>query len=283
MNVKQTLDRLNIKPSKRRGQNFLIDRAVAASIAQFAALKPPHCVVEIGPGLGMLTGELVSLIGNVEPPSALCAVEIEEAFCRYLAGKYPSVGILNADVLSLTPAEISQRLGGEKFTVVSNVPYSISTELLFWLIDGRDSIGSASLLLQREYAERIAAGPGSRQYGITSVMRAMYARAELGAVVPGSAFHPRANVDSILLKLTFLPQPAAAVSDEKLFRRVVRAAFSQRRKVLRNSLASDADLAKRGDIGRMLEAAGIDPLRRAETLDLGEFAGLSNAFAEAGS
>ena len=260
--VKDKLDRLAVRASRRRGQSFLIDGSVLDEIVRFGCPQPADRLVEIGPGLGALTERLCRI-------APLSVIEIEAAFCGELGQRFPHIKIVNEDVRSVDFAQF----GGD-LVVFGNLPYSFSTEIIFHLIDQRALIKRALLMLQREFAERLAAPPGGRDFGVISVTSQLWADFELGSVVPGSAFHPPARVESRILRMTFLREPRVPVSDARWFRRVVQAAFSRRRRKLFNSLKSSGLFS--GELVReALLACGIDGGRRAETLHLSEFADLA--------
>ena len=273
MNVREQLNVLGVRPSKRRGQNFLIDRNFLEQILRFASLDSSDAVLEIGPGLGVLSARLAEKAGR------LALVELEPAFCSFLKEEIPNLKkelIIQADIREQDGQEIAKLLGSSKFTVVSNLPYSISTEVVLWLLKNRMHIKSAILLLQQEYARRIAAQPGGRSYGSITVLRSLYAHAELGAEVPGTAFYPAAGVKSQLLRLDFADKLRASISNESLFRAVVRAAFGQRRKTLANAVNSGGFFRSKTEVEDVLKSCEIDPRSRAETLSLEQFALISN-------
>ncbi|NDC38522.1 MAG: ribosomal RNA small subunit methyltransferase A [Proteobacteria bacterium] len=262
--VKSTLQDLNVTPTKTRGQNFIIDPAVVDSIVAFGAPRPGERLIEIGPGLGALTERLVPF-GN------LAVIEIEEKFCQELATKHPQVEIINDDVRLVDFSELGQDL-----VVFGNLPYSFSTDIIFHLIAFAGSISRAVLMLQKEFAERVAAAPGGKSYGVLSVSCQLSCDVRLGPVVPGTAFHPPTAVDSQVLELTFPRQPRYQVDDIYWVKRVVSAAFVMRRKMLKNSLRA-SKIASGDAIDRALERSGVDPMRRAETLSIPEFLRLAQA------
>lgn len=262
--VKDTLRRLDVRPTKTRGQNFVIDPSVSRSIVEFAAIPADAHVVEIGPGLGSLTEALPAV-------RALTLIEVEPRFCEELAQRFTHAQIVSADVRTVQFAEI-----GTALTVVGNLPYSISTDTVFHLIEHRAAILRAVLLLQREFAERVAASPGGRDYGVLSVMAQLWMDTRLGPVIPGTSFHPPAKVQSRVLELRVRSEPRVAVDDERWFRRVVQASFSQRRRMLANSLRGSG-IATVEQIARALEAAQIAGTRRAEELSIEQFSSLAEA------
>lgn len=261
--VKAGLKSLGVKPSRERGQNFLIDHNVIDAIVEFGAPSASDNLVEIGPGLGALTERLV-----VFPNFSV--IEIEGQFCRDLALKYPDLKIINSDVRKVDFSDL-----GDDLTVFGNLPYVYSTDILFHLIRHASVISRAVLLLQKEFAERVASPPGGRSYGSLSVASQVAAKPVLGPVVPGTSFHPPTKVESRLLKLEFFKTPRYKISDPVWFTKVVRAGFLQRRKKLLNSLKASG-ITQGDKFAPALERAGIDPGRRAETLSIEEFIALAD-------
>jgi 16S rRNA (adenine1518-N6/adenine1519-N6)-dimethyltransferase len=264
--AKDTLRDLNVRPTKERGQNFLIRPEIPQAIADFGNVPEDAQVVEIGPGTGALT-EYLTKFKN------LTLIEIEPSFCAHLAQRFPNARIINADVRTVDLATI-----GSGLYVYGNIPYVFSSEIVFHLIKCRAQVRQAVMMVQKEFAERIGAATCTRAYGSISVSAQLFADVELGIIVPGDAFHPPTEVQSRVMKLTFRETPRAEVPDYEFFQVVVRAAFSQRRKKLLNSLMSQGRWSKE----RILEAlatAGISPDVRAETLSVESFAALTKAFA----
>lgn len=260
--VKDTLRDLDVRPSKERGQNFLIRPEVPEAIVAFAGAPTTAHIVEIGPGTGALTQ-------HVAGASQLTLIEIEPSFCEYLRERYPHATIINQDARSVD----FSKLGSELF-VFGNIPYVFSTEIVFQLLAYRSAIRHAVLMVQREFAERIAARPGGRDYGSLSVAVQIFADVELGPIVPGDSFHPPTAVQSRVMKLTFLNEPRVDVGDPTYFEVVVRGAFSQRRKKVLNSLLSCGRWTKEGLLSA-LAGAGISPDVRAEQINIAGFAALA--------
>jgi len=256
-----------IRPKKRFGQNFLRDQQVIARIIDAARLAPDDRVLEIGPGLGVLTEQLLARAGLVQ------IVEID----RDLAGQWleqadDKLRVIQGDILALDWAEL---LGADGWKLVANLPYNISSQVVFRILDHRRSFTRLVLMFQKEVGERLLASPGGKDYGILSVFCQLWFDVQRVVKVPPGAFYPAPKVDSVVLCFTPLPGPRVPVADEAFFRQVVKAAFAQRRKTLRNTLKGggfDPQL-----IEDALERAGIDPGRRAETLDLNEFRLLAEA------
>ncbi len=262
--AKDTLRDLDVRPSKERGQNFLIRPEIPEAIVAFGAAPEGAHIVEIGPGTGAMTTYLASA-------EKLTLIEIEPKFCTYLSEKYPSAAIVQQDARSVDFSAI-----GNDLFVFGNIPYVFSTEIVFQLVKWRSVVRHAVLMVQREFAERVAAKPGGREYGSLSVAVQVYADVELGPIVPGDAFHPPTAVQSRVMKITFLREPRVQVEDPAYFEVVVRGAFSQRRKKVLNSLLS-CGRWNREVISAALQTAGISPDVRAEQIDIAAFAKLADA------
>ncbi len=260
---KDTLRDLRVRPTKERGQNFLIRPDVPEAIAQFGELKPGRHVVEIGPGTGALTAFLAPLAGS------LTLIELEPSFCPHLQQAFPAAKIINQDVRTVDFSSI-----GSNLCVYGNIPYVFSTDIVFQLIKNRASIDQVVLMTQREFAERLAAEPGGRDYGSISVAVQLFADIDLGMVVPGTAFHPPTEVESQVLRMRLLPKPRVEVGEPQHFERVVRSAFAQRRKKLINSIVSRGIWSKEVAL-EALNRAGISPDVRAEQLSIEQFAALA--------
>jgi 16S rRNA (adenine1518-N6/adenine1519-N6)-dimethyltransferase len=267
---KDTLRKLDVRPSKERGQNFLIRPDVIDSIVAFAQAPASGHIVEIGPGTGALTEKLVTA-------QKLSLIEIEPKFCQLLSERFPHVTIINQDARATDFSQL-----GEELFVFGNIPYVFSTEILFQLIRCREAISQAVLMVQREFAERVAAAPGGREYGSLSVAVQVHADVELGPIVPGDSFHPPTAVESQIMKLSFLETPRVDLQDPEHFERVVRAAFSQRRKKVINSLLSSGRWSKHTIIDG-LAVAGLSPDIRAEQIRIDQFALLAHALAHSAS
>jgi 16S rRNA (adenine1518-N6/adenine1519-N6)-dimethyltransferase len=260
------------------GQHFLRDEEVARRIVALVAPTPRDVVLEIGPGRGTLTGLLASSCGR------LIAVEVDAALAarlRYRFAAAPTVEIREADARSFDYSALRDRVPspGGRVLVVGNLPYSVGKPILSALVEAGPAIDEMALMLQREVAERIAAAPGTRVYGALSVMTQIACGVEVAFGVPPGAFSPPPKVDSAVVHLVAHVAPPVPIAAPGRFRRVVLAAFGQRRKNLANALAAGLGLGS--DTARtLLTAAAIDPTRRAETLSLAEFAHLANALPE---
>lgn len=256
-------------PSKSLGQNFLKDKNILGKIVGLAELSKQDTVLEIGPGLGALTEELARLAGNV------VAIERDKKLIPHLTDLSNSLGnlkLVSEDSLKVDFRELFHDRGVK---VVSNLPYSVSTPILIKLLESRDIFSSLVLMLQLEVGERIASGPGSKKYGSISVLLQTYFDITLEFRVPPTAFWPRPKVYSVVLKMVPLRKPRARIADEKLYEKVIRAAFSSRRKMLGNSLQS---AFPKDSVRKALLESGIDLKRRAETLSIEEFAILTSKF-----
>lgn len=267
--IKAALADLGVHPSKGRGQNFLFDVAAVTDALRFSRIAPDEHVLEIGPGLGVLSGALAS------SGRSYCAIEVEERFCVRLRNEL-GCEVVCEDVRKID-LKADARFNDRQWVVVSNVPYSISTEVILWILSNRTKISRACLLLQREFAERVAATPGTREASALTLHCALYSDVRLGRTVSGSCFFPAADVESALLEFRLLPEPRVKVN-EPLYEQVVRAAFGQRRKTLANSLSGAVSLGEKERVAEALASAGIDPKRRAETLTVEEFCRLVAAF-----
>jgi 16S rRNA (adenine1518-N6/adenine1519-N6)-dimethyltransferase len=246
------------------GQHFLRDAGIARAIVDLVAPTPADFVVEIGPGAGALTGELARRAGR------LLALEVDRALIERLRASYPSIEVLAADARAWDWTSLARPTGGRAL-VVGNLPYSVGTAILTALARAHGAIDAMALMLQREVAERVSAAPGGKAYGSLSIHVQLHWRVELALRVPPGAFRPPPKVESAVLRLARLPAPRVDLDDERRFEVVVRAAFAQRRKTLANALAAGLGLS----VGAAREAAtraGVDPGRRAETLNIQEFA-----------
>jgi 16S rRNA (adenine1518-N6/adenine1519-N6)-dimethyltransferase len=255
----------NSYPNKRLGQNFIKDLRVIDRIIELAELSSEDEVLEIGPGLGALTLALTDNAGKV------VAIEKDKKLVKHLSESfrdYTNVELVHQDALKV---DFSSFYSGKKIKVISNLPYSVSSPILFKLLQAREYFSCLILMLQLEVGERITACPGGKTYGSISVLLQTFMDITTEFRVHPAAFWPKPKVDSIVLKLVPLKVPRAAVSDEKLYEKVVRAAFSSRRKMIGNSLQS---IMSRDSARESLELSGIDKTRRAETLTIEEFGAL---------
>lgn len=262
------------RPKKALGQNFLVDRNVLSRIVDAVKIVKGDRILEVGPGRGALTRLLL------ERADSLLAIELDHQLVPLLENEFsgiPGFEIIQSDILRVNLRELINGRGSGNWKVAANLPYNISSQVLFRFLDERELFSRFVLMLQREVGERLAASPGGKDYGILSVLFQLYfdIRKEL-LVKPGS-FSPVPKVDSIVLSFVPLLEPRFPVMDEGCLRRVVKASFGQRRKTLWNCLKSGDFASSDDQLRGLLSQCGIDPSRRGETLSLGEFASLSNA------
>lgn len=266
----------NLHPKKQLGQNFLAQPATAAMIVSRAALSPEDIVLEIGPGLGALT------IPAAGAARFLYAVETDAAMLERLVPELAvhdirNVRLIKEDILRFDIPELIRAEGiSRRIVVMGNLPYHISSQIVVRLVEARGFISRAVLMFQREMAQRLMAGPGGKDYGRLSVMTGYCAETRSLAVIGAAQFFPRPKVDSEIVEIRFRDRPEIPAEDERFLFATVKAAFGQRRKTLRNSLSGGLGISA-GAAEQALEEAGIDPIRRAETLSVGEFVALSHA------
>ena len=265
------LHRFKLRADKKLGQNFLIDENIVRNIVAAAELSDKDTVLEVGPGIGTLTQ------GLAESGASVVAVELDKRLLPVLDTTlegYDNVRIVNGDILQV---DIMQTVGVDEFKVCANLPYYITTPIIFALLEKRLPMERLVAMVQKEVAERMAAKPGGKDYGALSVAIQYYTEPEIAFIVPPSSFIPAPSVDSAVIVCKRREKPPVEVCDEALFFRVVKAAFSLRRKMLNNSLKNMG--IKGEQVARWLELAGVDGKRRAETLSLEDFAALTNTFA----
>jgi len=268
-----------VRPRRGLSQSFLRDDNVARKIVTAAALQKSDVVLEIGSGHGILTRLIAPRSRKV------LAVEIDPELVAVLedaCGGMDNVRILAGDILKMDLFSLAAAYPGARLRVIGNIPYGIATEILFLLLAQRRVIAGAVIMVQKELAERLTAGPGTKAYGIPTVLLAMHARIEHLFDVPPSCFYPRPRVMSAVISLTFLEHPLVALADEEHFARLVRAAFAQRRKTVWNNLRQAPEMGLEKDrLREIMENCGIDGERRAETLTVTDLGLLSNALAAA--
>ena len=278
MNYRQVRDFFALnqtRPKKQLGQNFLVNPEVLKIIVEAGELTDTDTVIEIGAGLGCLTDVLVRYAKRV------IAVEVDELLYKALVAQFsidPRVQLLNADILKLELDSLlshDPETGPATFKVIANLPYSITTPILWKLLSHHKEIHSCVLMMQKEVAERIVAGPGGKDYGALTIGVGYRADTALISTLSPENFYPAPKVDSALLKLTMRENPKVAVDDEELFFKIVRTAFRTRRKMLKNTLTRGR-LAPTEVLAAAFEELGIAPQRRPETLDITEFAALTN-------
>lgn len=267
------LNRFKLRADKKLGQNFLIDENVVRQIVEAAELREADTVLEVGPGIGTLTQ------GLAESKAKVVAVELDTRLLPVLATTlegYDNVRVVHGDILKVN---IMEEVGAPEFKVCANLPYYITTPIIFALLEKRLPMERLVAMVQKEVAERMAAQPGGKEYGALSVAIQYYTEPEIAFIVPPTSFIPAPAVDSAVIVCKRRSKPPVEVCDEALFFRVVKAAFSLRRKMLSNSLKNMG--IKSEQVAKWLELAGVDGKRRAETLSLEDFAKLTNSFNEA--
>lgn len=275
-NTREVLRRFGLVPRHRLGQNFLVSPKTVERIISAASIGPEDLVIEVGPGIGTLTRALAVAAGRV------VAVEIDQRLLPVLAftlGAFGNVRIVHADVRKISLQRLAREEGAASFKVVANLPYYLTSVFLRKLLTTESACRLAVLMVQREVAERLLAGPGSRSYGLLTIAVQYYAEVSRVTRVGPEQFWPRPEVHSEVVRLCRRPQPAAEVGEEGFFFRLVRAAFAHRRKALLNSLSQGLGLSKEA-VRKVLGAAGVAETARAENLSLGELADLSRAFLE---
>ena len=271
--IRRIAEEEGISPTKKFGQNFVIDPGTVRRIVREAGVGADDTVLEVGPGLGSLT------LAILETGATLTAVEIDPPLARRLpttvAEFMPQAAdrltVVTSDALALTP-DMLPRLDG-RFTLVANLPYNVATPIVLTLLERFDGLDSFLVMVQKEVADRLAAGPGSKIYGTPSVKLAWYGTAERAGVIGRNVFWPAPNVDSALVRFSRYAEPRFAGADRALTFSLIDAAFGQRRKTLHAAL-------KRIAPADAFTRAGIDATRRGETLTIDEFATLSRAVQE---
>ncbi|MBQ8030795.1 MAG: 16S rRNA (adenine(1518)-N(6)/adenine(1519)-N(6))-dimethyltransferase RsmA [Butyrivibrio sp.] len=272
--TKEVLAKYNMSAKKKFGQNFLIDSHVLEGIVEAAGVTKDDLVLEIGPGIGSLTQYLAEAAGRV------IAVEIDNTLLQVLAdtlSEYDNVTVINEDILKVNLDEVVTENGGRPIKVVANLPYYITTPIIMKLFESRARIESITVMVQKEVADRMAAGPGGKDYGSLSLAVGYYAKAVTVMDVPPSSFIPQPNVGSAVVNLSRYAEPRVSVQDEKRLFEIVRTAFNQRRKTLSNSLSNNPALrVSRQEVVDALVKMGVDEKARGEILTLEQFAELSD-------
>jgi len=265
------LQAFHLKADKNLGQNFLVEESVVNRIAKAAELTPEDTVLEIGPGIGTLT-QALAMTG-----ASVVSVELDKRLIPVLqetVGAYENVRVVQGDILKINILETVQ---AEPFKVCANLPYYITTPIIMNLLEQRLPIERLVVMVQKEVAERMTASPGGREYGAISVAMQYYTEPKIAFIVKAGSFLPAPKVDSAVLVCKTRSTPPVDVPDEKVFFKVVAAAFSVRRKMLTNSLKNMGGLTGE-QVKAWLDRAGIDGTRRAETLSLEEFACLARTW-----
>ena len=283
--IREIKEKYGFRLSKSLGQNFLTDKNIIDEIIEGAGIGPRDLVIEIGPGIGVLTWEAAQRAQKV------IAVEIDQNLIPILGEtlrEADNIEIVNQDILKTDLNTLIEANKAEAeaagmplahVRVIGNLPYYITTPILMKLLEDGVAADSITVMMQKEVAERMRALPGTKAYGALSVAVQYYCEAENVVTVPASCFVPQPKVDSAVLRLDRRSEPPVTLLDEEMFFRCVKAGFGQRRKTLSNALMGVEQITKQ-IVGDSLAGAGIDPVRRAETLDLEEFARLANEVAE---
>lgn len=268
---------------KSLGQNFLIDLNILNKIIGAADLDVTKGALEIGPGIGALTEQLAKRAGKV------VAVEIDQRLLPILEETlepYGNAAVIHGDVLKLNLSEVfAQHFAGlAGVSVVANLPYYVTTPIVMKLLEERLPLENIVVMIQKEVADRMAAKPGSKDYGSLSIAVQYYCEPQVVTIVPHTVFIPQPNVDSAVIRLKVRKEPPVQVEDEAFYFKVVQASFAQRRKTIANNLLTHFfGKENRGDMEKALQEAGIEPSRRGETLSLEEYARLSASLIKAGA
>lgn len=276
MNKISTMDiirKYGFRFSKGLGQNFLIDDSILDDIIECADISLADEVIEIGPGIGSLTKGLLEKAGKVT------AIELDSELIPILEEElngYDNLVLLHNDALKV---DYNELISNEKSVkIVANLPYYVTTPIIVKLLTGGYKFKTITIMIQKEVAQRITSKPSCKAYGALSLFAQYYCKTELLLNVPPTSFIPQPKVDSMVIKLTRLDEPAVKVSDKELFFKIIRESFNMRRKTLRNSLRNITD--DKVKLEKAFTDADIDPIRRGETLSIDEFAKLANCFFE---
>lgn len=274
-NTIAVLQKYNFSFQKKFGQNFLIDTHVLDKIIASAEITKDDMVLEIGPGIGTMTQYLACAAGKV------VAVEIDKTLIPILEdtlSEYDNVQIINQDVLKVNLAKLAEEEnGGKPIKVVANLPYYITTPIIMGLFENHVPLKSITVMVQKEVADRMQVGPGTKDYGALSLAVQYYAKPYIVANVPPNCFMPRPKVGSAVIRLERYEEPPVQVADEKLMFRIIRASFNQRRKTLVNGLKNSPEIQfTKEEIEAAIETLGKGASVRGEALTLEEFARLSN-------
>lgn len=274
-NTAEIIGKYHFTFRKKYGQNFLVDSSILDKIIESAQVGKDDCVLEIGPGIGTMTQRLA------EEAREVVAVEIDKNLIPVLQdtlSDYDNVTVINADILKLDLNRIAkEHNGGRPIKVVANLPYYITTPIIMSLFENHVPLQSVTVMVQKEVADRMRVGPGTKDYGALSLAVQYYAKAEIVTRVPAACFMPKPNVDSTVVRLVRYGQPPVKADDEAWLFAVIRASFNQRRKTLVNGLANAGNI----DVGRrqaeeVLAGMGLPLTVRGEALTLEQFADLSN-------
>lgn len=263
------LGELGVKPYKQFGQHFLVDVTVVQRMVAAARINPGDTILEIGPGLGVLSDHLAERVARLH------LVEVDRVLADRLRDRFAKndrVQVITADFLAL---DFPSTFLEPTIHVVASLPYNVATPILFRLLEHRRQFPEVTVMIQKEVAERLTAAPGTKAYGVPSVLTQLYATVETICTVGPRSFFPAPKVESQVIRLLFQETPRVAIREERAFQRVVKAAFAQRRKTLRNALKA----AGYQELEAVEKATGITLQRRGETLSVKEFVALANALA----
>ena len=278
-NTIAVLQKYHFNFQKKFGQNFLIDTTVLDRIISSAEITKEDCVLEIGPGIGTMTQYLAERAGSV------VAVEIDKALIPILEETlqdYDNVTVINDDILKVDINRlVEEKNGGRPIKVVANLPYYITTPIIMGLFESRVPLKSITIMVQKEVADRMQVGPGTKDYGALSLAVQYYAKPEIVANVPPNCFIPRPNVGSAVIRLTRHKEMPVEVKDPALMFKIIRASFNQRRKTLQNGLGNAPELPyTKEQIAAAIAEMGLTPTIRGEALSLAQFAQLSDILGE---
>ena len=275
----QTIKKYEFAFQKKFGQNFLIDDHVITKIINAAEITKDDLVLEIGPGIGTMTQYLA------ESARKVIAVEIDKNLIPILGetlAEYDNVTVINEDILKLDINRlVEEENAGKPIKVVANLPYYITTPIIMGLFESHVPLQSITVMVQKEVADRMQVGPGSKDYGALSLAVQYYAKPYIAANVPPKCFIPRPGVGSAVIRLTRYEEPPVTVKDESLMFKLIRASFNQRRKTLQNGIANSPELPySKAQVEKALEKMGLAANVRGESLTLAEFAKLSDIISE---
>ena len=270
VSIRQELKEYGLIPRKGWGQHFLVDRNILNKVIWAAQVEKEDTVLEVGPGLGEMTFALARQAKRV------IAIEIDSKLVAILNEKmknYPNVEVVKSDILKVDFNQFLKK-EGHPIKVVANLPYQVSTPLLFRFIESKETFSTFTLMLQKEVAERMVAPPGGKEYGPLSIFIQMFLDVSIRFFIKPSAFFPPPKVESAVVQMVWKEKPMIETNDEEWFKRVVKACFGYRRKTLVNALRH-SELSLPESIELKMEAIGIDPRRRPETLTIQEYASLA--------
>ena len=276
--TKEIVQKYEFKFSKSLGQNFLIDQNILDNIVDGANVSEGDCIIEVGPGIGSLTQNIA------ERADSVLAVEIDKTLIPILKetlGAYPNVEVINEDVLKLDLHKlIEEKFPGRNVKVIANLPYYVTTPIIMKFLEEKVPVKSLTIMIQKEVADRMQAGPGIKDYGALSIAVQYYSNPKILLKVPPSVFIPQPKVESTVIRLDILDTPKVSVEREDLFFSLVKDAFGKRRKTLLNALSTGDLKLEKSLLREVLAASNIDENRRGETLTIEEYGVLANNLAK---